>query len=213
MNRALDFRKEQKDKLFNGGSHAGCAHAVALTLGDVTSLNVTMMRSGVQSNGIDVLNVIPPYAEAGMDIRISPHIEPADIGKMLDLWCEECKVEGGSVKWSFLENSRAYKHATTSTDPNVNPWWGVFTNVLQGDLGITTVPSVFPAATDSRFLRAIGIRAIGFSPIRRSPILLHEHNEYLDEAVFLEGCEVYIKLLAALGSQGKTFGGTVFEDF
>jgi aminoacylase len=62
---------------------------------------------------------------------------------------------------------------------------------------------VFPAATDSRFLRAIGVNALGFSPMRHSPILLHEHDEYIDESVFLEGCAVYIKLISALASQGE----------
>ena len=57
---------------------------------------------------------------------------------------------------------------------------------------------IFPAATDSRFLRALGIRAIGFSPMRNSPILLHEHDEYLDRGVFVEGCAVYEKLLRVL---------------
>ena len=47
------------------------------------------------------------------------------------------------------------------------------------------------------------MRAIGFSPIRRSPILLHEHDEYLAEDVFLEGCEVYIAIIHALSSQAK----------
>jgi aminoacylase len=62
---------------------------------------------------------------------------------------------------------------------------------------------IFPAATDSRFLRALGIKAIGFSPMRNSPILLHEHDEYLDTDVFVEGCAVYEKLLLALISQDR----------
>jgi aminoacylase len=62
---------------------------------------------------------------------------------------------------------------------------------------------IFPAATDSRFLRALGIRAIGFSPMRNSPILLHENDEYLDREVFLEGCVVYEKLLRVLLSQAR----------
>jgi len=64
------------------------------------------------------------------------------------------------------------------------------------------VPEVFPAATDSRFLRALGIRALGFSPMRNSEIMLHEDNEYLDESVFLEGIGVYVGLIEALGKQG-----------
>lgn len=205
VNKALEFRKDQRDLLYGAGKHAGCAHAVAKSLGDVTSLNVTMLRSGVQSNGVDVLNVIPPLAEAAMDIRISPHVAPAQIGDMISSWCQDCRLDGGAVRWRFAEEA-ASQHAVTSTDPAANPWWGVFTKVLEEELGVGCDSCVFPAATDSRFLRAMGIRAIGFSPMRRSPILLHEHDEYIEEAVFVEGCEVYVRLLSALASQG-TFEG------
>ncbi len=57
---------------------------------------------------------------------------------------------------------------------------------------------VLPGATDSRMVRELGIPAFGFSPMRRSPILLHEHNEYIDESVFIEGIGVYEKLLPRL---------------
>jgi len=59
---------------------------------------------------------------------------------------------------------------------------------------------IFPAATDSRFLRRIGVPALGFSPMNRTPILLHDHNEYLDEDVFLRGIDVYEKIIPALAN-------------
>ena len=37
--------------------------------------------------------------------------------------------------------------------------------------------------------------------MRRSPILLHEHDEYIDRAVFIEGCNVYLTIIRALSSQ------------
>ena len=57
---------------------------------------------------------------------------------------------------------------------------------------------VFPAGTDSRFLRALKIPCFGFSPMRKCPILLHEHDEYVPRSVFLEGPKVYVKILARL---------------
>jgi hypothetical protein len=60
----------------------------------------------------------------------------------------------------------------------------------------------FPAATDSRFLRALWIRASGFSPMRNTEILLHEHDEYILERNYLEGIGIYVELIQALGSQG-----------
>lgn len=66
---------------------------------------------------------------------------------------------------------------------------------------VAVTPEVFPAATDSRFLRALGVKAFGFSPMRRSAILLHEHDEYIERSVFLEGCNVYLSVIRALSSQ------------
>ena len=61
-------------------------------------------------------------------------------------------------------------------------------------------PEIFPASTDSRFLRELGIPALGFSPMRNTPILLHDHNEYIDEGVFVEGISVYERLITALAA-------------
>lgn len=46
----------------------------------------------------------------------------------------------------------------------------------------------------------LGIRALGFSPMRNSEILLHEYNENIKVDVFLEGVEVYIKLIPHLAN-------------
>ena len=208
--RAQAFRQMQKDTLHGTGSHAGCSHGVAKkkVLGDVTSLNITMLKAGVQVNGVDAMNVVPAHAEAGFDIRISPHQDPAEMKQILDLWCEEVTAnttnlpKGGGTKWEFIVAEPLKQHYTTSTDPTINPWWGLFEKTLRDDCGVKINPSVFPAATDSRFLRSLGIRAFGFSPIRNSPILLHEHDEYLDESVYLEGCDVYVTLIRKLSMQG-----------
>ena len=52
-------------------------------------------------------------------------------------------------------------------------------------------PQIFPAGTDSRYLRELGIPAIGFSPMNNTPILLHDHNEFLNETVFLKGIDIF----------------------
>jgi hypothetical protein len=74
-------------------------------LGDVTSLNVTMLRAGVQAGGLDVMNVVPAKAEAGFDIRISPHMDPNEMKSKLDLWCEEVTQSTmGLPKGSYIFN-------------------------------------------------------------------------------------------------------------
>ena len=54
------------------------------------------------------------------------------------------------------------------------------------------------AATDSRYVRGAGIPALGFSPIKNHPILLHDHNERIHENSILEGRLIYEKLISAL---------------
>uniref|UniRef100_A0A8C6PGC7 Aminoacylase 1 n=1 Tax=Nothobranchius furzeri TaxID=105023 RepID=A0A8C6PGC7_NOTFU len=103
---------------------------------------------------------------------------------------------GEDVTYDF-----AQKHMNqniTSTEES-DPWWSAFTAACKS-LNMTLEKEIFPAATDSRFIRAVGIPAIGFSPMNRTPILLHDHNEYLNERVFLRGISVYERLIPALTS-------------
>lgn len=59
---------------------------------------------------------------------------------------------------------------------------------------------MFPGGTDSRYLRSVGIPAIGFSPMINTPVLLHDHDEYLHADVFLKGIEIYKKIIAAVAN-------------
>lgn len=54
---------------------------------------------------------------------------------------------------------------------------------------------VFPAATDSRYIRHVGIPAIGFSPMNNTPKLMHDHDEFLGADVYLKGIEIYQKII------------------
>jgi aminoacylase len=222
-NRALEFREGQKAVLHGtelSAKHENCAHAVAakkmrmtkdsngskMALGDVTSLNITTLRAGVLSGNEYVRNVVPPLAKCSLDIRISPHVHPSEIKDMLDQWCQECsssKEDGHILTWDYIgDGNNQQEHAVTSTDGQINPWYNVFGSSLE-KMGFKFSPEVFPAATDSRFLRALGVRALGFSPMRNSEILLHENDEYLEEKVFLEGISVYVGLIETLASQGR----------
>ena len=114
-----------------------------------------------------------------------------------------CEEEG--VVWQFAPWTRPLQeHFVTKTDES-NPWWLVFRDAMAA-MKHKVEPEVFPAATDSRFLRELEIPALGFSPMKKCPILLHEHNEYLEVETFLEGIEVYVGLLEALASKEKLPG-------
>lgn len=45
-----------------------------------------------------------------------------------------------------------------------------------------------------------GVMAIGFSPINNTPVLLHDHDEFLDEKVFLKGVKIYEQLILNLAN-------------
>lgn len=61
--------------------------------------------------------------------------------------------------------------------------------------GLKIRPQVFPGGTDSRFIRGVNIPSIGFSPIFNTPILLHDHDEFLHADVYLRGIEIYKKII------------------
>lgn len=60
------------------------------------------------------------------------------------------------------------------------------------------VPLICPGATDARYLREVGIPALGFSPMNNTPILLHDNNEFLNESVYLRGIEIYETIMQHL---------------
>uniref|UniRef100_A0A3P8UJE9 N-acyl-aliphatic-L-amino acid amidohydrolase n=1 Tax=Cynoglossus semilaevis TaxID=244447 RepID=A0A3P8UJE9_CYNSE len=176
MNSFLDFR--EKEKQLNTSE--------CFTLGDVTTVNMTMVRGGV------AYNVIPDEMDVSFDLRIPPTVNLKEFEEQIRRWCQEA---GEDVTYKF-----AQKHMNqniTSTEES-DPWWTAFSTACKDKL--TLEKEIFPAATDSRFIRAVGIPAIGFSPMNRTPILLHDHNEYLNEQGFLKGIGIYQRLIPALAS-------------
>lgn len=60
---------------------------------------------------------------------------------------------------------------------------------------LKTKLQVFPGGTDSRHIRSVGIPAIGFSPMNNTPVLLHDHDEFLQADVYLRGIEIYKEII------------------
>jgi aminoacylase len=52
-------------------------------------------------------------------------------------------------------------------------------------------------------VRRLGVPALGFSPMPNTPVLLHDHNEFISEAVFLAGIDVYVKIISAIANVGE----------
>lgn len=76
---------------------------------------------------------------------------------------EWTKEEGMSYSFYYKEQA----HAVSKIDPDQSPWWSVFSKCLS-DLNLEVETEIFPAGTDSRFLRKLGIPAFGFSPINNT---------------------------------------------
>ncbi|CAH0482190.1 unnamed protein product [Peronospora belbahrii] len=198
--KALAFRAEQEALL---DADNGCKHGdiKKRNLGDVTTVNLNMLQSGVSQDGgkTHALNVIPTEAVAGFDVRISPNMDVKKFKAMLDEWCS---AEG--LSWEFVSwwKNPLHEHYTTSLDDD-NIWWKLFKEGCE-KTGVAVETEVFPAATDSRFLRQLGIPALGFSPMNKTDILLHEHNECLHKDVFLRGIDVYETLFRHMFAYAET---------
>ena len=134
------------------------------------------------------------------DLPEGVSVPTEEIRAKLDEWCA---AEG--VTWSIAPwTSPCDEHYVTSIDRERNPWWGVFMDCLKDSCPAKDIePEIFPAGTDSRFIRELGIPALGFSPMRKTPVLLHDHDEFLHKDIFLEGIAVYEKLIPALAMAAK----------
>eukprot|EP01117_Protostelium_nocturnum_P005152 TRINITY_DN1872_c0_g1_i1.p1 TRINITY_DN1872_c0_g1~~TRINITY_DN1872_c0_g1_i1.p1 ORF type:complete len:357 (-),score=55.05 TRINITY_DN1872_c0_g1_i1:222-1292(-) len=191
VNKALEFRKAQFDTLQRG------VHQCGMKLGDVTTLNLTALRGGVTSDGgvTFAYNVIPTEAEAAFDIRIPPTVDLKEFKNTVDGWTSE---EG--VSWELVNRSSTFieKNPCSSITDDAH-WWQVLKNEWENQ-GLKIDAQIFPAATDSRFLRDKNIPAFGFSPMNRTPTLLHDHNEFLNQDVFLKGIDIFVKTIKALSS-------------
>ncbi|UMM29972.1 hypothetical protein L5515_012060 [Caenorhabditis briggsae] len=173
-----EFRNEQKALL---------AGNPELTVGDVTTSNVTIINGGVQ------VNVVPEKFEAYIDIRVTPLQDLDVIRARVDQWAKDA---GEGVTYEFMQFSNC-KLISPST--REDPFWAAIDDGLKKE-GCKYKKEIFIGATDSRFVRAQGIRAIGFSPIINTPSLLHDHNEFLNEKTFLRGVQIYETLINNLAN-------------
>ncbi|XP_074861246.1 aminoacylase-1 isoform X2 [Carettochelys insculpta] len=158
-----------------------------LTLGDITTINLTMLSGGV------ACNVVPSELSATFDIRLPPTLDLQAFEEQLRAWFQEA---GEGITCEFHQKS--LDQTVTCTEDS-DPWWKAFSGACR-DMHITLNREIFPAATDLRYLRQAGYLALGFSPMNRTPVLLHDHDEHLNEQVFLRGIEIYAGLVAALAS-------------
>uniref|UniRef100_A0A4X1SE43 N-acyl-aliphatic-L-amino acid amidohydrolase n=1 Tax=Sus scrofa TaxID=9823 RepID=A0A4X1SE43_PIG len=177
INSILAFREKEKQRLQSN----------QLKPGAVTSVNLTMLEGGV------AYNVVPATMSACFDFRIAPDVDLKAFEEQLQSWCQ---AAGEGVTFEFVQ--KWMETQVTSTDDS-DPWWAAFSGVFK-DMKLALELEICPASTDARYIRAAGVPALGFSPMNHTPVLLHDHDERLHEAVFLRGVDIYTQLLSALAS-------------
>ena len=178
INKMLELRRTEKQRL---ESDPG------LGLGDVTSVNLTMMEGGVQ------VNVVPDKFILGFDIRISPREDIKQFELRLRDWMKEA---GEDVSMELV--APPIHQTPTSIDPT-DPWFAALDSAFKKhNLNVRT--RIFPAGTDSKYLRQMGLPAIGFSPMPNTPVLLHDHNEFINEDVFLKGIDIFTDVIENLAN-------------
>ncbi|CUG86558.1 Hypothetical protein, putative [Bodo saltans] len=167
-----------------------------LALGDVTTVNITVLHGGTTNDGGKTFapNVIPSDAFLIADIRVALEDYNVVVQTLKDISREEKLELTFQNKFDETEGPSPY------SDRN-----SVWMRVIEDAIRKTTPDAeleraIFPAATDSRYVRRVGLPSFGFSPMRRTPSLLHDHNEYLERSVYLEGVEIMTALVHQLAS-------------
>ncbi|XP_027148940.1 aminoacylase-1-like [Coffea eugenioides] len=167
---------------------------------EVISANPVFLKAGIPSPTGFVMNVQPSEAEAGFDLRLPPTADPDAVRRRI---AEEWAPSWRNMSFEITEKGplRDHKGRPLLTPTNdSNTWWSVFKQAVTSAGGKLAKPEILPSTTDARFMRQLGIPTIGFSPMRNTPILLHDHNEFLKDSVYLEGIKVYESVIKSLSS-------------
>jgi aminoacylase len=105
LDRFIDYRNTQVKRLNDNPE---------LTIGDVTTVNVTILEGGVQSN------VIPPQYKVTVDMRLALDVDHKEFEAMFKKWCDE---SGVGITYEFEQKQP--KVTPTKTD-KTNIYWVAF---------------------------------------------------------------------------------------
>uniref|UniRef100_A0A1D1Y3R9 N-acyl-aliphatic-L-amino acid amidohydrolase n=1 Tax=Anthurium amnicola TaxID=1678845 RepID=A0A1D1Y3R9_9ARAE len=167
---------------------------------EVISVNPVYMKAGTPSPTGFVMNVQPSEGEVGFDVRLPPTADPDLLRKRIS---EEWAPISRNMTYQVSEKGPIRDHAghplVTITNES-NPWWVVFKQAISESGGKLAKPEILSSTTDARFMRQMGIPTLGFSPMANTPILLHEHDEFLQDTVFLKGIKVFEHVIRSLST-------------
>ncbi|XP_018817132.1 aminoacylase-1-like [Juglans regia] len=167
---------------------------------EVISVNPVYVKAGIPSPSGFVMNMQPSEAEAGFNIRLPPIADPELVRRRI---AEEWAPARRNMTYQIIELGplRDYMGRPLMTPTNdSNPWWSIFKQAITAVGGKLAKPEILASTTDARYIRQLGIPVLGFSPMKNTPILLHEHNEFLEDTVYVKGIEVYESIIRSLSS-------------
>lgn len=84
LNKVIAYRTAEAERLKNDPN---------LNIGDVTTINLTMIKGGVQPN------VVPSDLVACFDMRIAVDVNLKDFENLLEQWCTEV---GGGIEFEWV---------------------------------------------------------------------------------------------------------------
>ncbi|XP_055856130.1 aminoacylase-1-like [Episyrphus balteatus] len=177
LEKLMNLRQQQVDRLKNDQN---------LTTGDVMTINLTKVNGGVQ------VNVVPSMIVAVFDIRIPHTMNHEALDKQIRTWCNEA---GGVEVFYELKEP---KNEPTKLDAS-NIFWTAFKSAFE-EMGLKMRLLITPGGTDSRYLRKLGIPALGFGPMNFTPTLLHANDEFLKAENYLKGIEIYKTIIPKLAN-------------
>ncbi|XP_062536216.1 aminoacylase-1-like [Armigeres subalbatus] len=177
IEKIMTFRQHEEHRLKTNSE---------LTLGDVTTINLTMISGGVQTN------VVPPEFKLCFDVRLSHNIGLSEFEQLVEKWCVE---SGGGIEIAYDD----YPFIQSTKLDESNQFWIAFEQAIQ-NMNLEVKPQIMPGATDIRYIRELGIPAIGFSPMNNTPVLLHDHDEYLQADIFVKGIVIYKNIIVAVAN-------------
>ncbi|MCL7034015.1 hypothetical protein MKW94_009439 [Papaver nudicaule] len=160
--------------------------------GEVVSVNMVFLKAGTPTPTGFVMNLQPSEAEAGFDVRVPPTADPISLEKRIS---EEWAPSSRNMTFEFKQQGYNFEKKFVTATDNSNPWWKLLEGAVEKANGKIGKPEIFPASTDARYFRKQGLPAIGFSPMINTPVLLHDHNEFLNQDEYLKGIAVYESII------------------
>ncbi len=179
----LDESKELELQALPKGSPLSPALLNALVR---TTISPTMITAGVKEN------VIPDSCAFVLDCRLVPGYTPEKV--------RETILELAGAYKSDLEIETIQQH-DSSESPMEDPFYTLIEQTVKEEIpGVGTIPVMLTGATDSRFVRELGVRAYGFCPLSTKmnladrEKLIHNDNERID----IESLELGVRVLSKI---------------